>query len=168
MIQGEMCLTIMKITPQCKTILNASSKHFFSPFNPQCVCNDLCYVWIVAEVCFISWTEFPLVSLCERSWDRGWASLWWPSVCPWLSSPWWASCRWPCGRKGNTAATWRSSATIPRSALPSFPSSCRTVTQYSSRLFNLSSLVLLIVSLLYCTWSASIRFTSGICSLLIS
>lgn len=34
-------------------------------FHPKTlsVCNDVCYVWIVAEVCSIYWTEFPLVCL---------------------------------------------------------------------------------------------------------
>lgn len=41
-----------------------------SCFTPKpSVCVMMCVY--VAEVC----SEFPLVSLCERSWDRGWASL---------------------------------------------------------------------------------------------
>lgn len=55
----------------------------------------------------------------------GSASRWWPSVCRWPSSPWWVSSRWPCGPKGSTAVTWRSSVTTPLSVPPSCPSSCR-------------------------------------------
>ncbi|XP_074995290.1 very-long-chain enoyl-CoA reductase isoform X2 [Calonectris borealis] len=44
----------------------------------------------------------------------------------WPSSRWWASCRWPSGRRASTAATCGSSATTPRCAPPSSPSCCDT------------------------------------------
>lgn len=85
------------------------------------------------------WMFFSSLCLCIlNSWARGWASHWWLSVSRWRFSLWWVSSRWPCGRKESTAATWRSSATIRSSALPSCPSSYRTVTQYSARLLILA------------------------------
>lgn len=94
MIHGEMCLTIMKITPQCKTILNVPkilfllSKPFFpylgerhkemsmSYFTPKpsvsvmmCV---MCGLWLK----YVLYIELNFLwSVCERSWDRGWGSL---------------------------------------------------------------------------------------------